>query len=204
MTKQLLILGAGGNGRVLADTAEDAGWDIAGFLDDDGSGLQRWAVLGSLMDLAIVCTECTSAIVSIADAALRQELSEQVLAGGKSLAIVRSHAAHISSSVTIGPGTMVYAGCIVQYGTVIGTGCILNTGSSVDHDCVLGDFVHIAPGARVGGNVEVGDRSWVGIGANVRNGVSICADVVIGAGAAVVSNITHPGTYIGVPAKAVE
>lgn len=83
----------------------------------------------------------------------------------------------------------------------IGKGCIINTCSSVDHDCNVGDYVHIAVGSHLCGNVTVGNGTWVGAGAIVSNNVSICSQCMIGAGTVIVKNIDLAGTYIGVPAR---
>jgi len=78
---------------------------------------------------------------------------------------------------------------------------ILNTGCSVDHDVQLDDGVHICPGARLAGEVQVGSRSWIGIGASVIQQVRIGSDVTVGAGAAVVRDLPDGVTAVGVPAR---
>lgn len=83
--------------------------------------------------------------------------------------------AYVGRMVSIGEGTVIMAGAVVQPGAVIGRFCILNTGCSVDHDCVLGDFVHIAPGAHLCGNVRVGEGALVGVGVGVAPGAVIPA-----------------------------
>lgn len=80
----------------------------------------------------------------------------------------------------------------------------MNTGCSVDHDCVLADFVHISPGARLAGGVAVGQCSWGGIGACVKQMINIGENVVVGAGAAVLSDVAEGMTVVGVPARALE
>ena len=91
----------------------------------------------------------------------------------------------------------------VQAQAFIGTGAILNTGCSVDHDAQLADGVHICPGARLAGEVQVGVRSWIGLGASVIQQVSIGSDVTVGAGAAVVRNVPNKVNVVGVPARVV-
>lgn len=107
----------------------------------------------------------------------------------------------IGGNVQMGKGTTVMAGAVVGCGTHIGEHCIINTGATVDHACVLGDFVHISPGAHLGGEVRVGNGGWLGIGSCVKNGISICGDVTVGAGSVVVKEIKEAGTYLGVPTK---
>jgi UDP-3-O-[3-hydroxymyristoyl] glucosamine N-acyltransferase len=93
------------------------------------------------------------------------------------------------------------AGAVVNPSARIGRHCIVNSGAVVEHDNVIGDYVHFSPKAASGGTVTVGALTHVGIGAVIRNNLSVASCCVIGAGAAVVKDITEPGTYIGVPAK---
>lgn len=81
----------------------------------------------------------------------------------------------VSASARIGEGTVIMAGAVVQAGAIIGKHCIINTGATVDHHCVLEDFVHIAPGAHLCGNVRVGEGTLVGVGVGVAPNTTIPA-----------------------------
>ena len=81
--------------------------------------------------------------------------------------------ASVASSALIGMGTVIMAGAVVQARASIGMHCIINTGATVDHDCVLEDFVHIAPGASLCGNVRVGEGALVGVGVGIEPGAII-------------------------------
>ena len=83
----------------------------------------------------------------------------------------------------------------------VGNHCIINTGAVIEHDNTIEDYVHISPGVKLGGRVHIGQLTHVGIGAVVINNTNIYSDCVIGAGAVVVQEIKHSGTYIGVPAR---
>ena len=109
----------------------------------------------------------------------------------------------IAESATLGDGTVVMAGAIVNPAVVVGSHAILNTNSSVDHDCRVGDFASVAPGAALGGNVNLGYCAYVGIGAAINHGITIGDHTVIGAGAAVVRNLDDRVLAMGVPAKPV-
>lgn len=74
---------------------------------------------------------------------------------------------------SIGCGTVVMAGAIVQPDSLIGEHVIINTNSSVDHDCVIGNFCHVAPGATLCGNVTLGCGAFIGAGAIVAPGVRV-------------------------------
>jgi len=93
------------------------------------------------------------------------------------------------------------AGAVLNPDVSVGAGGIINTGACVDHDCRLGEGVHVCPGVSLAGNVVVGDRAWVGIGSCVRQGVHIGRDVVVGAGATVITDIADGLTVGGTPAR---
>jgi sugar O-acyltransferase (sialic acid O-acetyltransferase NeuD family) len=187
---RLIVIGAGGHGRVVADAADHP----VVFLDDN---LNLEGVIGSIHQLEEIKEKGDAVVVGIGNNKKRIE----VLQGVDQPATIIHKTAVISNSAIIGEGSVVFANVAVNPYTVIGNGCILNTASTIDHDCILGNGVHISPGAHLGGNVIIGDCSWVGIGASVKHGVTIGKNVMVGAGAAVVSDISDGVTVVGVPAK---
>ena len=187
---RLIIIGAGGHGKVVADAANQ----ICVFLDDD-QDLER--VAGSIEQLQQIQREDDQVIVAMGDNNTRLNLLNDL----HNVATVVHPSATVSESVSLGRGTVVFANAAVNPDTVIGRGCVINTGATVDHDCVLEDGVHISPGANIGGGVTIGCCSWIGIGASVKHGITIGKNVVVGAGAAVVSDIPDGITVVGVPAK---
>ena len=205
MSQALLIVGAGGNGRVIADLADAAGtWDRIAFLDDqtlDVSEDRPWSTVGTCDDIATAAADFTHVIVGFGDNALRMSWLPRAESSGLQLATLISQFSAISLRAKLGDGSVVMPGAVANLGVQTGKGCILNTGSSVDHDCQLGTAVHIAPGAAVGGDVSIGDGSWVGLGASIRQGLTIGQGVTIGAGAAVVTDLPDGCTAVGVPAR---
>lgn len=107
----------------------------------------------------------------------------------------------IAQDVHIGVGSVVVAGGIINPNTTIGRHCIINTAASVDHDCRLSDYVHVAPGARVGGGVTVGEATLVGMGSTIVSGISIGKNCTIGAGSVVTSDIPDNSRAVGNPAR---
>lgn len=193
---QIFLIGAGGHGKVVADTALAARYSDIAFLDDvwparDTNG--SWPIV------ARVTSAQRPAFCAIGNNQRRAEVFyEQNLQDSP---VLVHPSAVLSPSVTLGAGALVVAGAIVNADVQIGCGVIINTAASVDHDCKLGDFVHVSPGARLAGNVTVGDRSWIGIGAVVKEGTKIGKDVVIGAGAAVICDVQDGAVMGGVPAR---
>lgn len=199
--KQLVIIGASGHGKVVADIARKNGYDEICFLDDNESltDCGGYPVVGKSSEWNRF--DC-DIFVAIGNAKIRErimgELTEQ------SVPILIHPNAVIGENVSVGMGTVVVAGAVVNPGAMIGRGCIINTGASVDHDCRIDDFVHVSVGAHIAGTVQVGKRTWIGAGATVSNNLNICGDCMIGAGAVVVKNITEMGTYVGVPARRIK
>lgn len=200
MNKKLILIGASGHGKVIADIAKKNGYSEIAFLDDNEAIRQcaGYAVLDKT-DAAIRFSDCDF-IVSIGNAKVRQRLQEQLERDGLSVVTLIHPNAIIADGVEIGKGTVVMAGAVVNPYAVIGQGCIINTCASVDHDCNIEDYVHVSVGSHVAGTVRIGKRTWIGAGAVVRNNLSICADCMLGAGAVIVKDITESGIYVGVPA----
>ena len=107
----------------------------------------------------------TGTVIAVGDN--RDRKGEAEAHAGDTFPILVHPCASINGEVLIGEGTVIMAGAVVQTRAKIGRFCILNTGCSVDHDCVLGDYVHIAPGAHLCGNVTVGEGALVGVGVGV-------------------------------------
>lgn len=201
--KRLAILGASGHGKVVADLAELCGWEVV-FFDDAFPDVQRngvWTVAGKTQDLLAQADSFVGVIVAIGHNRTRLAKLKLLREKGFALATLVHPGACVSRHAVIESGSVVFAGVVVNAFAQVGEGCILNTLCSVDHDCRLGAGVHISPGAHLAGSVRVGDGSWIGIGASVRQLVGVGADVVVGAGAAVVGEVPDNVTVVGVPAR---
>jgi sugar O-acyltransferase (sialic acid O-acetyltransferase NeuD family) len=202
--KRLLIIGAGGHGKVVADAALLSGWDRVAFLDDRASTVTEvlgLPVIGEPRELREHASAADAAVVAVGAPARRLELQEACVAVGLTIATVIHPSASVSPFATVGSGSVVFAQAAINAGTILGRAGIVNTGATIDHDCRLGDGVHVSPGAHLAGGVVVGDRTWVGIGAAVRQGIEIGHDSVVGAGAAVVASVPPHTTVVGVPAR---
>ena len=203
--KQLALLGAGGHGKVVADAALAAGWQVVIFFDDTWPGVSgngHWPVLGGTAALLARLTEFDGVLVTIGDCAVRWQKQQTLQAAGARLATVVHPRACVSPFARLGAGTVVMAGAVVNVDAVVGATGIINTGATVDHDCTLAHAVHIGPGAHLSGTVNVGACSWLGVGSAVRQGIRIGAGVLVGAGAVVVNPVADGLTVIGNPARA--
>lgn len=205
MKNKLLIIGASGHGKVVADIALKMNkWQSIAFLDDDKSiktsmGLE---VIGTSDDVFTHIDEY-EIFVGIGNNDTRQKIHEMLETFGASIPVLIHPNAIIGNKVEIGNGTAVMAGAVVNCCTKIGKSCIINTGSTIDHDNCIEDFVHVSPGAHLAGTVKVGQGTWLGIGSIVSNNINITNGCKVGAGSVVVRDIIETGTYVGTPVRRV-
>ena len=196
----LIIVGASGHGRVIADIAKLIGYSDISFLDDNDTKVTcgQYKVVGKVKDYIKYIDH--DFIIGIGNADIRESLQNEITkCNGRFVTMVHPKAV-VTEDVVIGEGSVVMAGAVINTGSIIGKGVIVNTCSSVDHDCVVGDFSHVSVGAHLAGTVHVGEKTWIGSGATIINNVSIIRYCYIGAGATVISDITEVGTYVGLPA----
>jgi sugar O-acyltransferase (sialic acid O-acetyltransferase NeuD family) len=205
MNNKLLIIGASGHGKVVADIALKMNrWKYVGFLDDNETikssmGLD---VLGKSSDV-ISFIKDYDIFVGIGNNQMRKKIQKKLEDAGANIPVLIHPNAIIGEQVEINSGTVIMAGVIINCCTRICKGCIINTGVTIDHDNLLQNFVHLSPGVHLAGTVEVGQGTWLGIGSLVSNNVRISEGCIIGAGAVVIKDITETGTYVGVPVRRV-
>ena len=206
LRERLIIIGASGHGKVVADIALKMNeWKEIAFLDDDE---QRKSALG--FDVDGKSTDVNNYIdnadivIGIGNNEIRQKIQDEIEELRANVPVLIHPNAVIGEEVEFGAGTVVMAGVVINCSTRIGRGCIINTSASVDHDNVIEDFVHVSPGVRLAGNVRIGYKTWVGLGSLVNNNVNIINSSIFGVGAVVIGDITDPGTYVGVPVKKID
>lgn len=201
--KKLLIIGASGHGKVVADIASKMEkWSDIAFLDDDQSktSILNFPVINSTNAIKEYIHEY-DIFVAIGNNKTRKKLISECEHLGATLPILVHPSAIIGMDVHIGFGSVIMANSVINASTVIGVGCIINTSVSVDHDNKIGNYVHISPGAHLAGTIRVGDNCWIGAGAILRNNITLGENIVIGMSAAVIHDIQDEGTYIGIPAR---
>lgn len=199
----IYLIGAGGHAKVILALLEEQGRKCLGIYDDDkalwGKMLSGIPVIGSIKELPD--KNDISAVIAVGNNNTRKQIAGKF----HNLhweTLIHPHS-WVHKSVKIQEGTVIFAGVVIQPDVCIGKHTIINTSASIDHDCHIGNYCHIAPGCHLAGGVNIEDNTFLGVGTTVIPSISITSNTTIGAGAAVVDNITHSGTYIGVPARLV-
>lgn len=204
LTKRLLIIGAGGHGKVVADCAEMTNrFSEIAFLDSGFPAVKKvcdWSVIGDGKDLSIHTDPETWFFVAIGDNHARARLISQLLATSGKLVTLIHPSAVISRYVEIGEGTLVCAQVVINVASKIGAGCIINTAASIDHDCQIEDHVHLAPGTRLAGRIRIGEGTFVGIGSAITPGIVLGKHCIIGAGSTLLDDFPDHSVAVGTPA----
>ncbi len=196
---KLIIIGAGGHGKVIADNALKNGYTDIAFIDDNcADTCMGFAVVGTISDIESLNNGKTDFIIGIGNNAIRQSIAEKYDVNWIKLI---HPSAQIAVNASVGKGTVVMANAVINAAATVGEHCIINTSSIVEHDNVIENYVHLSPRVALGGEVKIGADSHIGIGATVSNNIEVCDNCIIGAGAVVVSSIHSKGTYVGVPAQ---
>lgn len=197
----IFVVGAGGHAKVILSALLAAEATVLGVYDDDptkrGTEVLRVPVLGTIREFHN--TKGNAGVIAVGDNLTRHQIASQFPSA--KWVTVNHPRAYVHESASLGPGTVVFAGAVVQAGARIGRHCIINTGATVDHDCVVGDFCHVAPGCNLGGTVTLAEGVFMGIGSVAIPGTRVGAWTKVGAGAAVVTDLPDRVVAVGVPAR---
>jgi len=201
--KQLVIVGAGGHGKVVLDGALIIGRAIWGLVDDDsgkiGSVIMGYEIKADAATFLESIPEDIAAVIAVGSNVKRAALYRKFSPYLEIVTVIHPVAA-ISDSATIGAGTVIMPGAVVNAEASLGDGVIVNTNSSIDHDCRLGDFSQVSPGATICGSVSLGERTFIGAGATILQGLTVGNDAVVAAGAVVTKDVPPGATVKGIPA----
>lgn len=204
MNEQVIVIGANGHGKVVADIVLNCGDVLLGFLDDNEalpSEIMGIPVLGKISSYKAYPD--AAFVVAIGNSSIRERIVRQ-LDDVRWYTAIHPTAVISALDTRVGAGSVIMANAVINPSARVGKHCIINTTAVVEHDNRVGDFSHISVGAKLGGTVLVGAHTWVGIGTTISNNVELCDHCTLGAGTVVIHDIKEKGTYVGVPAKKIK
>ena len=207
----IVLIGSSGHAKVVIDVIEKEGkYRIRGLIDSLKPAAGKvfgYEILGGEETIPelLASREIQGGLIAVGDNWTRHLLVEKVrsLSPGFQFVSAVHPLAVTARGVTIGAGSVLMAGVVVNSDSKIGDFCILNTKASLDHDCVMHDFSSLAPQATTGGNVTIGAFSAVSMGAAIIQGLKLGEHSVLGAGALAVDDIPGHCIAYGIPARVI-
>ena len=187
----MYLYGASGHAKVIIDIAEANQIAIEGLYDDNKNLVELWGYPIESPQKIKIDNEL---LVSIGDNRIRKKIVESLSVNFISLMHPR---AVISPRCTIGLGSVIMQGAVLQADVKIGNHVIVNTSASVGHECLIDNFAHISPNSALCGNVSIGEGTWIGAGTTIIPGVKIGKWCVIGAGSVVTKDIPDFSLALG-------
>ena len=211
-TLRLLIWGAGGHAKVVADVARSAGHIVVGHIDGAPQRVGEVAEPGGarilyddisfrrMLETGNVSVDFDAVAMAIGANPIRLAAIE-ALDGVVAMPSLVHPSATLSPSCRLGAASVVMPHVVVNAAARIGPGAILNTGCVVEHDCVLAEGVHVSPNATIAGGVRIGRLSWIGAGATIIEQRTVGESVIVGAGSVVIRDVGDGLTVVGSPAR---
>ncbi len=209
--QNIVMVGSSGHAKVIIDTIEKEGqYNIVGLLDafkKAGESAFGYEILGEEKDLPklIKKHELKGCIIAIGDNWVRNIVKNKIRKIDASFQFINTihPSAIVARGVTVGLGTAIMAGAVINSNSKIGDFCIINTNASLDHDSNMSDFSSIAPGVTTGGNVSIGEFTAVSLGVNIIHAIAIGKHSVIGTGSTVLKDIDDYVVAYGTPARTI-
>ena len=196
----MILIGASGHAKVIIDILEKSGEPVD-YLVDANADIHTLSGKKVVPQNQYEPNASDELILSIGANAVRKRLFASFNTKyGKAIhpSVIRA------SNTSIGEGTVVMAGVVINPDTHIGRHCIINTTASIDHDCQIADFVHISPNATLCGTISVGEGAHVGAGATIIPNLNIGKWATIGAGAVVIADVPDYAVVVGNPARIIK
>jgi len=107
----------------------------------------------------------------------------------------------VANNVEIGDNCFVFEHNVIQPFVTIGNDVILWSGNHIGHHSSIGSHTFVASHVVISGNVTIGEGCFLGVNATIRDGVTISAQSVVGAGALILSDTIERGVYPGTAAQ---
>jgi sugar O-acyltransferase (sialic acid O-acetyltransferase NeuD family) len=208
--QNLVILGAGGTSREIAEAVEDINsrqetWNLLGFLDDDpakiGQIINGVRVLGPISSAARYSALFLIGIAALRNRHARQRVFESLGFSRDRFASVIHPSASVSRYTKIGWGSAILHNAVITPDVIIGDHVIVEYGAMIGHDAFIEDFVTIGPGAIVSGSVRLCQGAFLGAASAIRDGLTVNEGALVGMGAVVVKDVGLHSRVVGNPAR---
>ncbi len=179
--------------------------EVVGVLDDStpsGALLEARGVrlLGGVAALEDLPAD-VGYVIGIGDGGVRRKIDAFAGAAGRPSPVLVHPNVHLGHGVTLGAGAVICSHVSIENNVTLGRHVHVNQNSTIGHDSALADFVTVSPLVAVSGGVAVGEAAFLGTGSSLNQGLRVGEEAVVGAGGAVVRDVSARETVVGVPAR---
>ena len=184
----IILIGGGGHCVSVIDVIEnDNKFNILGILDSNikENNVLGYKILGGDNLIPELVNENTYFLITVGQIksySTRKKIAEILIENKAKFATIISTLAYVSKHATIGEGSIIMNGAVVNAKSTIGKNCIINTKSNVEHGVSIGDFCHLSTCAVINGDSVIGNGTFIGSNATISNDVSIKENSIISAG----------------------
>jgi sugar O-acyltransferase (sialic acid O-acetyltransferase NeuD family) len=206
------IFGTSGMAREAGDIVWELGLEPL-YVARDLTELDAWAFADQvILESDIDRYQGIGYVIGIGNNIIRQQISRRYAGRLRFINLIHPSASFGKGQrelVDAKQGVIVCAGVRFTNNIQVGDFCIFNLNSTINHDVVIDDYVYVAPGANIVGNIHIETRVWVGTSVAINQGSEglkrhIGANTMIGSGAVVVKDCEPNATYVGVPARRIK
>ncbi|MDO5150965.1 MAG: NeuD/PglB/VioB family sugar acetyltransferase [Oscillospiraceae bacterium] len=187
--EDIILVGFGGHAKSIADCIERGRqFNIVGYTDNQES-ISKYKYLGDDDVLQEYFEKGVRNVVIclgyLGKGDIRERLYNKIKKIGYSFPVIKDPSSIVSDTAVIGEGTFIGKGAIINAEASIGKMCIINTLALVEHECIVDDFVHIAVGSIVCGQVKIGKAAFLGANSTVIQCRTIGQNEIVPAGATI-------------------
>ena len=176
--KKIILIGAGGHCVSCIDVIEmQRKFKIVGLIDNKKKNfLLNYKIIGSDKELKKFSKRIQYALITtghIKNSKIRENLFKKISNYGFKFPAIISPLSYVSKHASIGEGTIVMHGSVINAGAKIGKNCIINSKSLIEHDVVIEDYCHISTRSTVNGGVIIKKNSFVGSCSVIKQNLKI-------------------------------
>lgn len=208
--KKLIIVGASGFGREVAQWVEDINkvsptWDILGYLDDNLEALNGikddFKIIGKIHGWEPSDDEYFACALAFPNT--KYEVVQYLISKGAKFATIIHPSAKINKYVKVGEGSIITPDSKITSNARIGKFTSI-LGSGVGHDAVVGDWSTLSGRCSINGHVQIGEKVYIACGVSIAPSKKVGDGATIGIGSVVISNVKAGTKVFGNPAKKID
>ncbi len=204
MKQKIILIGAGGHSKSVADSIDTDLYELVGFLDGKKTGTHlQFPIIGSTLE-DVNDHRAYQYFVSIGDVSARKMWYETLMKYGVETFNIIDKTAIVAPTARIGTGNFIGKYAVINADATIGDNNIINTKALIEHECRVGNHTHLSTNSTINGNVVVEDEVFFGSCAVCNGQLKIGHGAIIGSGSVIIKDVEPNTTVVGVPGRVVK